>query len=63
MDRPSPITCLPAYVNDWRMLEREIVTVLKGQGHHIRKNAVGKHCASSSGVKASSGKSDVERCP
>ena len=37
------MTCQPAYVSDWRMLEREIVTALKAQaqGHHIR---VGENC-------------------
>jgi hypothetical protein len=43
-DKPAWQTCQPAYLSDWRLLEREIITALKAQGHDISKNAVGEHC-------------------
>ena len=38
------VTCQPAYIDDPRRLEDEIVTALKAQGYRITKNAVGEHC-------------------
>jgi hypothetical protein len=37
-------TCGPAYIDDPRRLEEEIVTALKKQGYRITKNAIGDNC-------------------
>ena len=32
-------------LNNWRLLEREIVDALREEGKHVAKNAVGDPCA------------------
>jgi hypothetical protein len=35
----------PEMVNNWKLLEREIITALREDGKHVAKNADGDPCA------------------